>query len=323
MRKPAAISFGLHAAIVLATLLALPAPKPFEVKPVEAIQVDISQISDKTQNVAAAKDATPNAEKPAPKPTKIVKDVPPAPKVADEIKTAAKEPTAPPPEPEIPPEPKPPKPEPPKPKPEPAPLDADPLKQLIADDAQKVADQKKAEVDKKQADQKKIDDAKKAEVKKLADEKKKADAKHKLDVALNEAQAQLNKIAGETTAPAKPTAKTGAPKLAANDAQGADAVASATLINALTSKVKQCFNVPPAARDADISVRIHFMLNQDGSVAGQPEVANVNVDPVFDATARAAVSAILECQKYELPPDQYDLWKDNTLDFNPNLLFGT
>jgi outer membrane biosynthesis protein TonB len=318
MRKPATISLGFHAAILLATLVALPAPKPFDVKPVEAIQVDISNITDKTQVMATAKDAEPSTEPPAPKKTKVVKDVPPAPKVADEVKTAAKEPTAPPPEPDIPPEPKPPKP-----KPEPTPLNADPLKQLIAEDDLKIADQKKADEQKKAAEQKKIDDKKKADAKKVADEKKKADAKHKLDVALNEAQAQLNKIAGESTAPAKPSEKEGAPKLAANDAQGADAVASATLINALTSKVKQCFNVPPAARDADISVRIHFMLNQDGSVAGQPEVASVNADPIFDATARAAVSAILECQNYELPPDQYELWRDNTLDFNPNLLFGT
>jgi hypothetical protein len=98
---------------------------------------------------------------------------------------------------------------------------------------------------------------------------------------------------------------------------------TATIIDALVSKVKECFNVPPAARDANISVRIHFVLNQDGSVVGQPEIQSLNSDPIFDATARAAVSAIVECQKYELPPDQYKLWRDNTLDFNPNLLFGT
>jgi outer membrane biosynthesis protein TonB len=312
MRKPAAISIGFHAAILLATLVALPAPKPFEVKPVESVQVDISQISDKTQQMATATEAEPKIEKPAPKPTKITKDVPPAPKIADEVKTVAHEPTAPPPEPDvIPPEPKvePPKPEPKK--VEPLPLDSDPLKAMIA------ADQKKAD------DQKKLDDKKKAEDKKKADEKKKLEAKKKLDKALEEAQAQLNKIAGESTAPAKPTDKTGSPKLADKVAQGNDQAVTATLINALTSKVKSCFTVPPAARDANISVRIHFLLNQDGSVSGLPEIVSLNSDPVFVATARAAVSAIRQCGPYDLPPDQYELWKDNTLDFNPNLLFGT
>ena len=143
------------------------------------------------------------------------------------------------------------------------------------------------------------------------------------ELKLDDISAFLNKTKDEKTAPQKPSDKTGSPKLAEADAQGNDQAVTATLINALTSKVKGCFNVPPAARDADISVRIHFLLNQDGSVNGQPEVASMNSDPIFDATARAAVSAILECQNYDLPPDQYELWKDNTLDFNPNLLFGT
>ena len=109
MKKPATISIGLHAALLFAALVGFSAPKPFEVKPIEAIQVDISNISDKTQQMATVKDATPTAAKPAPKPTKIVKDVPPAPKVADEVKTAAREPV------------KPPEPVPPEPKPDPTP----------------------------------------------------------------------------------------------------------------------------------------------------------------------------------------------------------
>jgi outer membrane biosynthesis protein TonB len=315
MRKPVVISIGFHAAILLATLVVLPAPAPFEVKPVEVIQVDISQITDKTQKMATAKEAAPKVEKAAPKETKVVKDVPPAPKVADEVKTAANEPTEPPPEPPKPEPPKP-KPEPPKPKPappkpvEPTPLDSDPLKDLL-----KKVEEPKPE---KKPDAKPVE---KPAPTKTADAKK--SDKKKPDLKLEDISAFLDKQKGEKTAPAKPTTETGSPKLAENDAQGNDQVVTATLINALTSKVKGCFNVPPAARDADISVRIHFLLNQDGSVNGQPEVASLNSDPIFDATARAAVSAILECQNYELPPDQYELWKDNTLDFNPNLLFGT
>jgi TolA protein len=329
MKKPATISIGLHAAILFAALVGFSAPKPFEVKPLEAIQVDISTITDKTQQMATAKDATPKPDKPAPKPTKIVKDVPSQPKVADEVKTAAHEPVKPPdptpPEPKpdpTPPEPKVPPPDPKAltdllkktepPKEEPKPVDDTAMKKLLAEQ-QAADDQKKAE------EQKKADDLKKkTEAKKKADEKK----KRAEQLAAAEA-ALLNKIQGESTAPAKPSKEEGAPKQAAKDNQGNDAAMTATIIDALVSKVKGCMNVPPAAREANIAVRIHFLLNPDGSVNGQPEVQSMNSDPIFDATARAAVSAILECQNYELPKDQYDLWKDNTLDFNPNLLFGT
>ena len=311
MKKPATISIGLHAAILFAALVGFSAPKPFVVKPIEAIQVDISTISDKTQQMALAKEAAPKPDKPAPKPTKIVKDVPPAPKVADEIKTAAHEPVK---QEPTPPEPKPdptrpePKVEPPKPV-EPTPLADDALKKLMLDDQKKVDDQKKAEELKKKAETKKKAEEKKQRAEKLA--------------AVEELVAKLNKIQGESTAPAKPSKDEGAPKLAAKDNQGNDAAMTATIIDALVSKVKGCMNVPPAAREANIAVRIHFLLNPDGSVNGQPEIQSMNSDPIFDATARAAVSAILECQNYELPKDQYELWKDNTLDFNPNLLFGT
>ena len=312
MKKPFAISLGVHAAILLAALVVLPTPKPFQVKPPESIQVDISaMISDKTQKMATTKDPTPPSPTPAAKETKVVKDVPPAPKVADEIKTAAHEPTQPPPP------------------PDPVKPDTKALDQLLKADAQKQLDQQKAdealaiaEAQKQADEKKKIEDKKKADDLKKAEEKKKADQKKKLAVALAEAQAQLNKIAGESTAPAKPTDKKGSPKLASKDAQGADQADSATIAAALVAKVKQCFNIPPAAREANISVPIHFMLNQDGSVNGQPEVASGGGDPVFDATARAAISAIVECQKYELPADQYEQWKDNVLDFNPTQLAG-
>ena len=322
MKKPFAISIGFHGAILLATLLVLPTPKPFEVKPQEAIQVDISTISDKTQQMATSTDPSPPAPKPAPKPTKVVKDVPPAPKVADEVKTAVNEPKpTPPPEPPKPeppkpepPKPEPPKPEPPKPKPpEPKPVDSAALDTLLKKVDEPPPDKKP---EPKPQPPKAVAKVEPKPVDKPPDKKKPA-------LNTDEIAALLNKDVGEKTAPAKPTKDTGAPKQAAKNNQGNDAAMSATIVDALVSKVKGCFNVPPAARDANISVRIHFRLNPDGSVNGQPEVASMSSDPIFDATARAAMSAIVECQNYDLPQEQYSLWQDNTLDFNPNLLFGT
>ena len=309
MKKPFAISLGFHAAILLAALVVLPTPKAFEVKPPEAIQVDISAvISDKTQKTAQTKDPTPDTATPADKQTNITKDVPPAPKVDEKVNTASHEPTQPPP-----------------PKPDTKALDqmlkADEQKQKElqqqADEAQAIADAQK------QADEKKkADDKKKAEELKKAEDKKKADEKKKLAQALADAQAQLNKIAGENTAPAKPNDKTGAPKHSDKNQQGADSADTATLAAALLSQVKKCFSIPAAAREGNVSVLIHFALNPDGSLSGQPEVQGGSDDPVFQATARAAISAIAECAPYQLPADQYDQWKDNVIDFNPTRLTG-
>ena len=308
MKRPLAISLFCHAALILAALLIVPAPPPFKVKEPEPIVVDISTIGDKVQQMATTKADVPETkEPPAPKETKVVKDVPPAPKVDDKVNTAAREPVKPP---EKQPDPKP---------------DTKALDQLLKDDAAKQAEAQQA-ADEAQAiadAQKQADDKKKADEKKKADDKKKADEKKKkLAEALAQAQAQLNKIAGETTAPAKPADKPGAPKHADKDANGTDAAATATIVSALVSKVKQCFNIPPAAREVNISVPIHFLLNTDGSVNGTPQIAQDSADPVFQATARAAISAIVECQNYDLPADQYDQWKDNVLDFNPTQLSG-
>ncbi len=311
MKHPFIISFCIHLGLILSALLVLPTPQAFKVAEPTPITVDISTIADKVQQQATTKDVTPDTKDNAPKESKVALDTPPAPKVADKVKLAAHEPQATPEDP-VPPEPKP---EPPKPAAQP---DTKALDQMVADDAAKQA----AEDQKKLDDQKKADDKKKAEEKKKADEKKKAEQKKKLDAALADAQLKLSKIAGESAAPAKASDKTGNPKHDAKDAAGEEAAATATIASALVSKVKGCFTIPAGARDTNVSVLIHFMLNPDGSLQGQPEAQSDSSDPVIQATARAAISAIVECKPYDLPADKYDLWKDNVLDFNPTQLSG-
>jgi len=312
MKRSFAISFCTHLGLILGALFVMPAPPPFKVAEPTPITVDISTISNKVQEQATTKEDAPEAKENAPKESKAKPDTPPAPKVADKVKIAAREPKPTPPEDPVPPEPK----DTPKLKPLVAPDTAALDKMLVADAL------KEAEAQKKIDDQKKADDKKKAEEKKKADDKKKAEQKKKLDAALQEAQMQLNKIAGESAAPAKSAEKSGTPKHADKNASGKDGAATATIVSALVSKVKGCFNIPPAAREANVSVPIHFILNRDGSVQGNPEAQTNSADPVIQATARAAISAIVECQTYDLPADQYDLWKDNVLDFNPTQLSG-
>ena len=279
--------------------------------------------------MATAKDATPAPAKPAPKPTKIVKDVPPAPKVADDVKTAAHEPVKPP-DP-TPPEPKPDStpPEPKIPLPDPADLTkllkkVEPPKQEepkpVADDALKkiLEEQQAAEDQKKAAEKKKTDD-----LKKKAELKKKADDKKKRAEQLAQAEAELlNKITGESTAPAQPSKDQGSPKLAAKDTQGNDAAATATIIDALRSQIKSCFSPPAAARDTRIVVNVQFALNRDGTVSGQPQPQGSG-DPLQDGVGRAAVAAVMECQPFKLPVENYDLWKDNDFEFDSTQASGT
>ena len=314
MRKSLISSFALHGAILIAALFILPNPDQFKVPPQEAVQVDISNIGDVTKKVATSTKAAPPSAKVAPPKAEQVKKVDPAPKIDDKVKTAAKEPTSAPPPPPEPKKEEPKKEEPKKapepPKEEPKPLDPTALNDLL----KKVEDPpppKKEEVKKAE-----VTPPKKPEVKKP--EKKKPS----LDV--NDIEAFLNKTDDTKAAPQQSTEVAGTPKLGEKELKGSDDAASATLIDALRQKLADCWSVPPGAREANISVKVRFSLAPDGSVTGQPQVLNGTSDPLFSITAQSAVSAVLECQSYSdiFPPDKYDLWKDNTVNFNPNMMLG-
>lgn len=301
MRKSLITSLVLHAAILIAALVVLPGPDKFKVQPQDSIQVDISKISDDSKRKATSKTAEKPIEKPAPKKAEVVKKAEPAPKVDEKVKTAVKEPVAEPP----PPEPKKPEPK----KEEPKPLDPDPLKDLL----KKVEEEPKPK-----------EEVKKAEVKPVKKPDAKKPAKKKPELNTDDIAAFLNKTDDEKTAPQQPAEVTKAPELGDAEIQGTDDALAATLVDALRQKLAGCWSVPPGAREADITVKVRFFLNPDGSVAGLPEVLNGSGDPLFATTAQSAVSAVKECEPYDFfPPDRYDLWKDNTINFNPNMMFGT
>jgi outer membrane biosynthesis protein TonB len=309
MKKSVGASVAFHGAILAAALITLPASDAFKAPPVDAIQVDISQITDQSKRKAITTEDVVKKPEPALKKTEVVKPEP-APKVADEVKTAAVE-EAPPPQPKV---------EPPKPEPkkvEDKPVDPDPLKEMLAAEAAKQA----ADELKKKDELKKAEEKKQADLKKAADLKKKADEKKKFEKKLAEAAAFLNKSADEKTAPLKSGDSAATPDKGEKSMAGADDAIAATLLDALTSKVRECFNVPAAARDVDISVPVHFTLSPDGNVTSVH--ADPTSDPIAAATASAAVSAVKGCEPYQLPPDKYDLWKEVTLDFNPNMLSRT
>jgi outer membrane biosynthesis protein TonB len=323
MRWSLATSFLIHAAILIAAFVVLPNPEEFKVQDSDPIPVDLVSLEDFSKRQAQTKTAEePKPQKIAPKPAEVKPDKP-APEVAPEIKTAAREPTAPkPPEPVKKEEPKPepkkeevkkeePKKEEPKKAEEPKPLDSDPLKDLIKDTVDEKPEPKKEEPKKET----KTAETKPKDKPKPKPEKKKPDK----DFNPDEISALLNKIDDKRTAPLKPTEQEGSPKKGEFNVSGADDGIAATLIDLLRQRISQCWSIPPGAREADITVRVRFQLNPDGSVIGMPEVLGGSGDPVFTATAQSAVAAVMECQNYDfLPADKYDLWREITFRFNPN-----
>jgi outer membrane biosynthesis protein TonB len=311
MKGSLTVSASAHAALLLAVLVGLPNPKPFEVEPQEAVQVDISNIGDVTKVKAIAKEVVEKPVTPAAQKTEVTRQVKPAPKVAEEEILAAK----------------PKEPEPAPQKVEDKPVEDAKLEELLKEQA--AAEAKAAEeaalAEKKVAEEKKKAEA--AEKKKKAeDAKKKAEAekkkKQKLDVAALDAL--LNKENEERTAPKKSGETDGAPDQGETEAQGDDAEVAATLIDALRSKLSECWNVPAGAREANIVVKVRFNLRKDKSVEGLPIVLSGGGDTLTDATAQSAVSAVMACAPYDfLPAEKYDMWQEITVNFTPDMMSGT
>lgn len=295
MKRGLAVSILLHGAILAAALVVLPNPH-HEVAPVEAVVVDISNIADVNKLSATAKDAPEKVEAPAPKKAEIIKKVDESLKVAEKELTAAKEAVAPPPPPEV-------KAEEPK-KEEPPPPDPDAMASLF----------KKVEEPKQEEKPKPVKKPEKKPQKKA----QKLDTA-KLEEMLN-SDALLNKENEEKTTNASAATTDGNPAKGEANLQGKDQGLSATAIAAFVQRIRECWVIPPGAREGNITVKVRIQMNQDGSIAGEPQVMNGPGDFLFDTTARSTVAAILGCQNYDfLPLDQYDVWKDLVLNFNPNM----
>lgn len=307
MRRSLTISLLAHAAILASAFVVLPNPDKFKVEEQESIPIDIITTEDLSKRQAMVKTPEKPVEKAAPKPVEVVQPVKPAPEVAPEIKTAAKEASAPPP-----PKPEPKKDEPKKEEPKPAPQPDD-MAELIkkTDEAEKKEEPKKAEV--------KLE---KKPVEKPPEKKPEKKLKPKKEFNPDDIAAFLNKTDDKRTAPLKPQAEAGTPKQGEFNMSGADDNMAATIGDAIRQRVAKCWNIPPGAREANITLKIHFQLNADGTVSGLPQVVNGSSDPLFTTTAQSAVSALMDCAPYDfLPQDKYELWQDNNMIVNPNQMF--
>ena len=309
MRRSLTISLLAHAAILASAFIVLPNPKEFKVEEQESIPVDIVSIEDLGKRQATVKTPEKPVEKAAPKPVEVMKPVQPAPEVAPEVKTTVKEQSAPPePTPEV----KKDEPKKEEPKPEPKPEE---LAELI-----KKTDE--PEPEKKKEEPKKAEAKPQKPVEKPPEKKPEKKLKPKKEFNPDDIAAFLNKTDDKHTAPLKPQDQTGTPKQGEFNLSGNDDGVAATIADAIQQRLAKCWSIPPGAREAQISVKVRFQLNPDGTVSGLPQVMNSNPDPLFTTTAQSAVSAVMECQPYDfLPQDKYDLWQDNGVNFNPNQMF--
>ena len=80
--------------------------------------------------------------------------------------------------------------------------------------------------------------------------------------------------------------------------------------------------LPQLAKYAEeLVVRIRINLAPDGQLVGTPKIldtSRMRSDGFFRAAAEAARRAIQLCGKLELPVQDYDIWKEVVLNFDPS-----
>lgn len=196
-------------------------------------------------------------------------------------------------------------------------------------EAKKRAEEQKKREAKRREDKKRKDAEAKAKAEAEAKARAEADARSRSKLDSDRLLALLDKSPDQRPPPAAapaPATPTKAKGPVRGDRSGRDAVNSANeasmLLGMIVGKVKACWNIQAGGELAASQVpTIQFDLNPDGSLRGEPRVLNDQGSPHFRLAADAAKSAVIRCQRYELPPDKYDLWKRVTLDFDPREMF--
>lgn len=103
---------------------------------------------------------------------------------------------------------------------------------------------------------------------------------------------------------------------------GRAASLSQSEIDALRAQIQACWNPPAGATDGkELIVKVRLMLNQDGTLSGEPSVVNSGGSGFFQVAAESAMRAIRRCQPYKLPIAKYEVWKDVEVTFDPRDMY--
>jgi len=304
MRKATAISAGLHVAVLLWACLSL-SSRALNATPPDSLPVDILSEKQFSEMTKGAKDAPKPVEKQKPlvekkaEPKPEIEDIKPKLTEKQEVKPTADKP----PEPQKAPEPK---------KPEKQEAKAeekkpDPKPEEKKPDA--IAKELKKEEDKKLKEAKAEPKAPKKPAK-----KEYKDFQQLAEAALKDVrEPQRHAATGDEL---NPNATLGR-------AKGLAAQLSQSEIDALRERIKQCWQPPLGAEDAqDLKIVFHVMFNQNGTVLRGPDVvegAPSSLGPIFAESARRA---ILQCQPYTmLHREHYAQWRDMEMEFSLRDMF--
>jgi hypothetical protein len=90
-------------------------------------------------------------------------------------------------------------------------------------------------------------------------------------------------------------------------------------IRALRARLAKLWKPPAGAKNPEeLVVQIRFQLKQDGTVIGSPVVLTAGSSPLFEASRKSAVRAIMEGQPFNmLRPENYEAWKQIEITFDP------
>jgi colicin import membrane protein len=68
----------------------------------------------------------------------------------------------------------------------------------------------------------------------------------------------------------------------------------------------------------NLVVIVHFALNRDGTLSGEPSVVNQGSTTLFQLAAESAVRTVRRCQPFRLADSKYEAWRVVQVKFAPN-----
>jgi hypothetical protein len=284
-------SVVFHAAALVIAVFGLPqllAPPP-EIS--EPMIVEIAQLGDKTNPPPRQVETPKPVEQPAEPPKQ---EAPPTPE---------------PPKPE-PPKPEPPKPEPPKPVPPPKPPEPEPEPEPIP-----------VPTPKPKPPEPKPEPPKQDVLKDVKPPPKKPPPPTKDDFDnLLKTVDKLRDTAKPAPSPQPQQTAAGSNKTVNSNSNIPSEPVSMTDKDYIAAQFRKCWNFDAGARDAaSLIVRVHVLLNSDGSVVRADIVDDPRYysDTYFRSAADSARRAVYTCSPIKLPPGKYDALKDLVLNFDP------
>ena len=290
MQRAVLFSFAFHLVVILALVVGLPSlTERHQIAP--PIPVELVELSQEDQ---------PAPPKPEPKPAKVEKPKPPEPEPLKEETKLPEPAPAPEPAPKAEPEPEPEAVVPP-PEPEPTPPEPE-TKPELAEESPPPPQPKP-----------------KPEIKVAAPEppKEEKPPEDRLTTILR----NVDKLRERQTAAAEPTDQAPEPEPEPRGSR----IQQMNLARAIQQQLARCWRIEPGARDAEeLVVELRVTLRRDGTVGDVRFVdqSRFSRDAFYRSAAENARRAIIECEPFELPIKDYEVWREMRLTFDPKFMFG-